>query len=116
MGTHSTGNRNRNGKQWKLYQKNRLVAFERDNYTCSRCHKSEMEVYKLYRIGLSAHHINFRRNDHRVSNLRTLCSACHQYLHQLHRYKPSTKQFMFNIRVGIRPEQQLSLDLFSPEV
>jgi hypothetical protein len=65
-----------NPKYDETYLANRLLAFERDGWRCTRCGSQE---------NLQAHHIEpvpKGRFDpsviHRVENLRTLCVTCHQ--------------------------------------
>lgn len=64
-----------------LWDKNKIIALKRDNYTCQIC----------FRRGghLDVHHIQFlstfslEENDkaHDLSNLITLCRGCHNHLH-----------------------------------
>jgi 5-methylcytosine-specific restriction endonuclease McrA len=64
-----------------LWEKNKIIALKRDNYTCQIC----------FRKGghLDVHHIKFlstfslEENDkaHDLSNLITLCRGCHNHLH-----------------------------------
>jgi 5-methylcytosine-specific restriction endonuclease McrA len=62
----------------ETYLSNRLLAFERDGWRCTKCGSQE---------NLQAHHIELISKGtfnpmvvHRVENLQTLCADCHQRL------------------------------------
>jgi 5-methylcytosine-specific restriction endonuclease McrA len=63
--------RDKNGLSWKHQ---RLLAWERDNYSCCLCGKHK-EGWKP-----DVHHINTYRfsYSHRLSNLKCLCRSCHK--------------------------------------
>jgi predicted nucleic acid-binding Zn ribbon protein len=75
---------------WFYEQRNK--AFIRDNKTCRGCDITEEKAKIKYPIVdkrrnriLCCHHIDVNRNNNSLSNLITLCPACHQGLHM--RYK-----------------------------
>lgn len=83
---HPSGSNHPNWKGGKatysgLWDKNKIIALKRDNYTCQICFKRGGN--------LDVHHIKFmseftaKENDkaHDLSNLITLCRGCHNHLH-----------------------------------
>ncbi len=60
----------------RLDENLRLACLLRDGYTCQQCGKQ--------RVRLEAHHIVFKENGGKdtLTNLLTLCTACHKNVHQ----------------------------------
>lgn len=67
--------RNRGASEYKLWRKS---VFERDNYTCQKCHKKGVK--------LNAHHIKpwciYKDERFEISNGITLCEKCHKEIHR----------------------------------
>jgi len=63
----------------RVFWKNRLIALERDNYTCQCCGCQE-DGQKTNQI--ICHHIDTDRQNNSPSNLITLCKQCHTSLHR----------------------------------
>lgn len=54
------------------YYRNKKIVLERDNFQCKLCKNKN---------NIIAHHLDCSKNNNSPSNLITLCSQCHQYLH-----------------------------------
>lgn len=62
-----------------LWNKDRKLALERDNYRCVRCNLTNKDHNKKYKKGLHVHHIKpyKKYKDSSIKNLITLCVQCH---------------------------------------
>jgi hypothetical protein len=49
---------------------------KRDNYTCQKCNKTEIQELKQNKRKLTIHHIDYNKNNCKENNLITLCERC----------------------------------------
>jgi hypothetical protein len=62
----------------EVYLSNRILAFERDGWKCTRCGSREnLQTHHIEPIPKGAFNPNVM---HRLENLRTLCETCHHSL------------------------------------
>jgi len=73
------------------FRKNRLIALERDGYSCQTCGKSIDPKHTRYAV----HHLN--KNDD-PAELITLCAQCHRKAHK----KPPTDKTTISIEEETR--------------
>lgn len=78
------------------WQKKRLKIFERDEWTCTNCGSTHLELH--------VHHVNYIHSlkpwEYPDSLLKTLCKSCHEDAHGITKAVAEISQFKFILYDG----------------